>query len=85
MLVEKKHTYQHPAITIPGRRTKYKQITACFQFEPDYPKTRALIELKSRHISDKLLQGLTKLCEEQADKFLGKPQVGSFLSQCKCH
>ena len=50
-------------------------MVVCFQFAPDYPKSRALIELKSRHISDKLLDGLTRLCEEQADKYLGKPQV----------
>lgn len=60
-------------------RTKYKQMVVCFQFAPDYPKSRALIELKSRHISDKLLDGLTKVCEEEADKYLGKPQVLNVL------
>ncbi|ROT79074.1 uncharacterized protein [Penaeus vannamei] len=56
-------------------RTKYKQIVACFQFQPDYPSSLALIELKSRHVSEKLLDGLVKLCEEEAKKYLGKPQV----------
>ncbi|KAG7177203.1 hypothetical protein Hamer_G000464, partial [Homarus americanus] len=56
-------------------KTKYKQLVACFQFSPDYPTTRALIELKSRYISPKLLDGLTRLCENEADKYLGKPQV----------
>ncbi|KAK4312833.1 hypothetical protein Pmani_015770 [Petrolisthes manimaculis] len=57
------------------QRTKYKQITSCFQFDSSYPKSRALIELKSRHVSDRLLQGLTKLAEGEAEKVLGKPQV----------
>ncbi|XP_068201075.1 uncharacterized protein [Palaemon carinicauda] len=61
------------------QRTKYKQMVVCFQFDPDYPKTRVLVELKSRHISDKLLDGLTKLCEEEAEKYLGKPQVLNVL------
>uniref|UniRef100_A0A0P4VWB3 RWD domain-containing protein n=1 Tax=Scylla olivacea TaxID=85551 RepID=A0A0P4VWB3_SCYOL len=62
-------------VRVKIEKTKYKQITACFQFDPQYPKSRALIELKSRYISEKLLDGLTKLSEELADKNLGKPQV----------
>lgn len=69
--------FQHFAVY---RKTKYKQMVACFQFSPDYPESRALIELKSRHISHKLLDGLTKLCEDEADKYLRKPQVSFFLS-----
>lgn len=62
-------------VRIRIEKTKYKQMVACFQFSPDYPESRALIELKSRYISHKLLDGLTKLCEDEADKYIGKPQV----------
>ncbi|XP_050721074.1 uncharacterized protein LOC127000937 isoform X2 [Eriocheir sinensis] len=62
-------------VRVKIEKTKYKTITACFQFDDEYPKTRTLIELKSRYISSKLLDGLTRLSEEVADKHLGKPQV----------
>lgn len=55
--------------------TKYKQMVVCMQFQPEYPKTIALIELRSRYVSDKLLDGLTKMCDDTAKKYIGKPQV----------
>ena len=63
------------------RRTRYKQIVVCFQFPDGYPKTNVMVELKSHHVSEKLLDGLTKLAHEEARKHLGKPQVSSFLFQ----
>lgn len=63
----------------------YRQLTACLRFPNDYPKEAVLIELKSKTLSDKFLQGLTSVCEKQLQQeFLGKPQclkVLKFLQQ----
>ena len=57
------------------RKTPHKQLTARFQFLEEYPQTPITIELVSRIMSDKLLDGLTKVCEEEAKKLLGQRQV----------
>lgn len=57
------------------KRTDFKKIIVCIQFPQDYPDGPLLIELKSKTLSDKLLQGLTNVCEQEIKKFLGKPQV----------
>ncbi|XP_047736743.1 uncharacterized protein LOC108682861 isoform X2 [Hyalella azteca] len=41
----------------------------------NYPAANILVELKSRHISQKLLDGLANLSEKEAKKILGKPQI----------
>lgn len=56
-------------------RSKFKTIIACIQFSADYPRTTLLLELKSKTLSEKLLQGLTDVCEREVKKALGKPQV----------
>ncbi|XP_017763062.1 PREDICTED: uncharacterized protein LOC108552890 [Eufriesea mexicana] len=56
-------------------KTKFKTIIACIQFSKDYPRTPLLIELKSKTLSVKLLDGLTEVCEKECKKFLGKAQV----------
>ena len=56
-------------------KTKFKTIIACIQFSKDYPRTPLLIELKSKTLSAKLLDGLTEVCEKECKKFLGKAQV----------
>ncbi|KAA0200494.1 hypothetical protein HAZT_HAZT008718 [Hyalella azteca] len=57
------------------RRTKFKQLIVCLQFPKNYPAANILVELKSRHISQKLLDGLANLSEKEAKKILGKPQI----------
>ncbi|CAL7939003.1 unnamed protein product [Xylocopa violacea] len=56
-------------------KTKFKTIIACIQFPEDYPRTPLLIELKSKTLSVKLLDGLTEVCEKECKKLLGKAQV----------
>jgi len=63
------------------RRTAFKHIVACIQFPSNYPFSPLLIELKSKTLSDKLLDGLTNVCEQEAKKILGKPQVCTLI-QC---
>lgn len=57
------------------KRTEHKTIVACIQFPVGYPKDPLLLELKSKHLSEKLLQKLTAVCEEEAKKYLAKAQV----------
>lgn len=58
------------------RKTKHKQLTVRFQFPEEYPQAPIIIELVSRIMSHKLLDGLSKICEEEAKKLLGQRQVG---------
>ena len=57
------------------RKTQHKQLTARFQFPEEYPEVPILIELVSRIMSHKLLDGLGKVCEEEAKKLQGQRQV----------
>lgn len=57
------------------KRTDFKKVIICIQFPTNYPTEPLLIELKSKTLSDKLLQGLTNVCEQEIKKSLGKPQV----------
>lgn len=61
------------------KRTEFKTIIACIQFPEDYPTTPLLLELKSKTLSEKLLQRLTQACEAEAKKLLGKPQILTIL------
>lgn len=58
-----------------NRRTSFKQLVVCIQFPQEYPSSPILIELKSKTLSEKLLDKLTGVCEQEAKKYLGKPQV----------
>lgn len=55
--------------------TETKRLVVCFQFPENYPNDIILIELKSKTISEALLDKLTKLSEEESKKLLGKPQI----------
>lgn len=61
------------------RKTEHKTLIVCIQFPDDYPKAPLLLELKSKTLSDKLLQRLTERCEVELKKNLGKPQVLELL------
>lgn len=57
------------------KRTDFKTVIVCIQFPEQYPETPLLIELKSKTLSEKLLLGLTNVCEQELKKISGKPQV----------
>ncbi|XP_063696949.1 uncharacterized protein LOC134827954 isoform X2 [Culicoides brevitarsis] len=73
------------------------KLIACLRFPIDgYPKNCLLIELKSKTLSDRFLNNLTKICEEHCkSNLLGKEQVIAFLKflsntlqknpLCVCH
>lgn len=75
----KLETCVHALVRVNIQRTKYKQIVVCFQFPDKYPTEHILVELKSKFIAEKLLEGLTKLAHEEAKKHLGRPQILAVL------
>lgn len=62
-------------VRVEIKKTEDKSLVVCMQFTETYPKTAVLIELKSKSLSEKLLNGLTNVCEQEAKKYLGKAQV----------
>lgn len=61
------------------KRTEFKKLVVCMQFSEEYPKTPILLELKSKTYSERLLQKLTNICEEETKKIVGKPQIMNML------
>ena len=47
------------------------------QFSEEYPTSAIIVELKSKTLPPRLLTKVTELCDQEAKKLLGKPQVGS--------
>ncbi|XP_032679166.1 uncharacterized protein LOC116847843 [Odontomachus brunneus] len=56
-------------------KTTFKKLVVCIQFPQDYPSSPLLIELKSKTLSTKLLDGLTKVCEKECKNLLNKAQI----------
>lgn len=61
------------------RKTGFKTLVVCIQFPENYPGSPLLLELKSKTLSEKLLQRLTDVCEAELKKAPGKPQVLNLL------
>jgi hypothetical protein len=59
------------------RRTKFKEVRVAVQFPKDYPGVPLIVELKSKTLSGKVLDSLTRLCDEELKKWKGKQQVMS--------
>ena len=47
----------------------------CIQFPQDYPRERLIVELKTKTIPDKLIEGLVSVCDQELSKHLGQHQV----------
>jgi len=62
-------------VRIEIEKTPFKKIICCLMYPTNYPSEAILIELKSKTLSDKLLSGLTKVCEDEVKKYKGKPQA----------
>ncbi|XP_014488743.1 PREDICTED: uncharacterized protein LOC106751948 [Dinoponera quadriceps] len=56
-------------------KTTFKKLVVCIQFPQDYPSSPLLVELKSKTLSTKLLDGLTKVCEKECKGLLNKAQI----------
>lgn len=70
-------------VRVEIKKTDFKNIIACIQFPKDYPRTPLLLELKSKTLHEKLLLGLTRVCEEEAKKLSGKAQILALLKFIK--
>jgi len=62
-------------VRIELEKTDFKKIVCCFMFPSDYPKSPILFELKSKTLSLKLLDGLTRVTEQECKREVGKPQI----------
>lgn len=61
-----------------------RQLTVCLRYPKGYPQEPILIEIKSRCLSEKFVNGLANLAETKAKEFIGKTQaifVLKFLEQ----
>ncbi|GFR62226.1 E3 ubiquitin protein ligase RIN2 [Elysia marginata] len=56
-------------------KTEHKQVAVLCMFQPGYPDVPLVTEIKSKTLGYKFLQGLAKVCDTEAKKQLGKPQV----------
>jgi len=65
-------------------RTPRKSLGVCLQFPPEgYPVSPIILELKSKTLEDKLLDGLTRVCDQEAKKLQGQKQVIPILKFIK--
>ena len=64
------------------RKTKYKQMTVHLQFPKDYPQSGILVELKSKTLSEKLLNKLVDICDQEIKKYIEKQQVIIYFDFC---
>lgn len=66
----------HPSmVQVKLSHTDHKQVTIRCQFPSGYPSRPLLIELASKTVQDRVLEGLVKVCEQELSKQLGKEQV----------
>lgn len=61
------------------RKTDEKQLNIILQFPANYPDEPIVTELTSKTLSERLLAGVIKMCDEEAKKKVGQKQVGSII------
>ena len=62
--------------------TPYRKIIVCLMFPEDYPHQPILVELKSKHLAPKLLEGLTNMIDKEVKAVVPKPQALWVLRRC---
>lgn len=62
-------------VRVEINQTTCRRISVIIRFPSDYPKQNILVELKSKTISEKLLNGIADLAERHAKNSLNKPQI----------
>ena len=62
-------------IRVEISKSDFKTMAVCLTYPQNYPDHHILVELKSRKLSRKLLDGLEKVAEAEAKKYSGKPHV----------
>ncbi|XP_029658259.1 uncharacterized protein LOC115232497 [Octopus sinensis] len=74
------HTCLEALVAITIKKTSFKCLLMRMQFPVNYPQEAVIIELSSKTLSDKLLDGLQKVCDEESKKYLNQPQVGNMIN-----
>ena len=62
-------------IRVEISKSDFKTVAVCLNMPQNYPDHHILVEIKSRNLSRKLLDGLEKVSEAEAKKYVGKPHV----------
>lgn len=57
------------------RKTDQKQLNIILQFPAKYPDEPIVTQLTSKTLSDRLLSGIIKLCDEEAKQRVGQKQI----------
>lgn len=67
----------HPTVVrVDIRHSVARQLSASFRFPADYPHRQpVLVELQSKTLCPRLLDGLTQLCDQRAKAILGRAQI----------
>lgn len=65
------------------KKTDHKQVSVTCLFPPQYPRAPLVVELNSKTLAYKLLQGLSNVCENEARTLIGKQQVVHMISFVK--
>ncbi|XP_065175794.1 uncharacterized protein LOC135805649 [Sycon ciliatum] len=63
------------SVQVRLRRTDFKTLVVQAQFPADYPAGRIVVELKSKTIPTKFLDGLVSACDAETKKLLGQKQL----------
>ena len=62
-------------IRVELKKSVFKTMAVCFTYPTNYPTNHILVEIKSKTLSRKLLDGLEKVAEVEAKRYIGKPHV----------
>jgi hypothetical protein len=57
------------------RKSDFKTVAICMTYPVNYPQNHILVEIKSKNLSRKLLDGLERVSEAEAKKVNDKPHV----------
>lgn len=67
------------AVAMIIKKTDFKQLKLRLMFPSHYPNEPIISELNSKTLSEKLLDGLQKVCDDECKKFIGNVQVMKML------
>ena len=57
------------------RHTDFKHLKVSLQFPEGYPGAPLLVEVASKSVQERLLEGLVRVCDDELRKLTGKRQV----------
>ncbi len=65
--------YHYYNLYFVSRKSEFKKFVICLTYPSNYPEHHVLVELRSKTLSTKLLDGLVKVSEAEAKKHTGRP------------